>query len=118
MERRKPLRANPEKTREWQRRSRKPLPKEGRKAERERSAVASFRAEVRRRAGGWCEGATPACPPHRHAGAHAHHVWPSDRDRGVHDPERGKLLCAAGHDWTHAHPAEAERRGLLGRSEP
>ena len=115
MERRQPLKRT-ELKRGTSRLKRTRLKPTGRKAAREAEAQAEFRAEVRRRARGLCEGATPACPPGPHDGHHAHHVFPSDRDRGVHDPERGKLLCAPGHTWTHANPAEAERRGLLGRS--
>lgn len=122
LERRKPLerktrlRANVETARAWERRSRKPLAAVGAKAKRERAAVDEFRAAIRARARGRCEATTPACPEGEHDGHHAHHVWPSDRDAGRHDPNRGRLLCAAAHAWVHANPADAEALGLLGRS--
>jgi hypothetical protein len=94
-------------------RSRKPLRKVGRKAQREQSALAAFRLELRVRSHGFCEAQTPACLPYRHEGHHAHHKAPSDRDKGLHDPERGLWLCFPGHAWTHRHPAESYERGLL-----
>lgn len=110
------LRSDPAKVRAWQDRSRRALPKIGRKARREAPDIASFRAAVKYRAGGWCETPTPACPPGRHEGAHAHHVWPSDRDRGIHDPARGLYVCFAAHRWIHAHTGAAQAHGWLGRS--
>lgn len=117
MKRRQPLRADPGKTAAWQRRSRKPLPAQGRKALREEGDLDAFRAAVARRSGGRCELAAPACDDAPHPAAHAHHVWPEDRDRGVHDPDRGLHVCAAGHRYVHEHPAMAAERGWLrGRS--
>lgn len=109
---------DPEKFYAWQQRSRKPLKrtplaKVGRKARREMEALAYFRSQVRTRAGGMCELRTPDCPTHEHPGAHAHHIAPADRDRGVHDPARGLFACAPGHSWVHANPEQARRRGLL-----
>lgn len=109
--RRTPLRADPAKARDWERRSRKPLPAKGAKARREQSALDAFRAALRGRH--WCEGNTPDCPPGRHPGTDPHHVWPSDRDRGVHNPARGLLLCRAAHDWAHDHPDQARPLRLL-----
>lgn len=106
----------------------------GAKAERETPALDAFRFAVFERARGYCEVMVIAdeqkpfpfyevitsddrrtiCGvegPHR--GDNAHHVWPEDRDRGHHRPERGLYLCWRSHRWTHDHPAEAQRLGLL-----
>lgn len=95
-----------------------PLRKVGRKALREVAALHEFRQKVRANAGGMCQGHTPWCRPGRHEGTDAHHLAPSDRDRGNHDPARGVLLCRSGHAWAHQHPAEAYACGLLLRSDP
>jgi hypothetical protein len=113
------------------RRARNPKPRKaiarvGRKAQRERPAVAAFREQLRERSGGWCE-AECMLREHRmarsvvvvcgteyeHKGRHAHHVWPEDRDSSTHDPARGLWLCVHAHSWTHEHPAEAGMLGLL-----
>lgn len=52
-----------------------------------------------------------------HAGEHAHHVWPEDRDRGVHDPARIVWICAASHARIHANPNTARALGFL-RAQP
>lgn len=112
------LSRDPEKAAAWVQRSRKPLKRspmrrQGAKAKREQPALDQFRIQIHARSDGMCEGATPACPFGAHEGTDCHHVLPSDRDRGRHDPDRGLLLCRAGHQWTHANPAEARVRGLL-----
>ena len=113
MKRGKALRADPAKTRAWQQRSRKPLPARGSKARREDGDVDAFRAAVKARSRGRCELGAPACSDEPHPGAHAHHRFPEDRDRGVHDPDRGWFCCPAGHAWVHAHPEAAAERGWL-----
>lgn len=100
---------------------RSPIPRRrGRKAEREQPALDAFRDALRDRM--WCEAADlidtdtdlPVCGRYgRHDGAHAHHMWPEDRDRGVHDPNRGKWLCTVSHRWTHHWPEKAGVIGLL-----
>lgn len=85
----------------------------GAKAKREQPAVDMFRAVIRERALGWCEARTPDCQDGMHAGSDCHHLFISDRDKGVHDPARGLLLCPPAHRWVHANPAEARLRGLL-----
>lgn len=95
---------------------RKPIRRVGRKARREADAWAACREAVIARARGLCEGPGEVCGviygvPHR--GAEVHHVWPEDRDRGVHDPDRCLLLCTAAHRWSHANPLLASRAGLL-----
>lgn len=117
IERRTPLKRTPLK------RSRKPLPKVGRKGERERAAIDAFRAAVADRAHRQCEAANivdvtgqRVCGRYGpHAGAHAHHLWPEDRRRGMHVPSRGLWLCPTAHDWAHnyAPPGEAAALGLL-----
>lgn len=88
-----------------------PLRQVGRKAHREQPDLDAFRAAVHARR--WCEAGPPACLYYRHEGHHAHHICPADRDRGLHDPERGLLLCAEAHRWVHGNPAAAGRRGWL-----
>jgi hypothetical protein len=94
----------------------------GRKARREREALEFFRDEVCRRDNGVCRAAMLRGPRNAllvcgrrglHAGTEAHHMWPEDRDRGIHDPERGLWLCTHAHRWAHEHPAEAAVLGLL-----
>lgn len=100
---------------------RKAIPKVGRKAKREEAALAAFRHDVKQRAGGYCEApwsgtradGTLILVAHSHTsephnGAHSHHVWPEDHDRGVHDPDRGLYLCAASHSWSHLNPDDAK----------
>lgn len=116
MNRRAALRTDPAKARAWQERSRRRLPKVGAKARREQAALAAMRTAVHQRSGGWCEVATPACPLWRHPAADVHHVFTSDRDRGVHDPERALHVCRQAHDWFGRYPREAEARGWVGRS--
>lgn len=84
----------------------------GRKARREQEALQYFRIVVHARR--WCEANVPGvCPPGLHDGHHAHHVWPEDRDAGLHNPARGLLVCAPAHSWIHTHPVAAAERGLL-----
>lgn len=71
-----------------------------------------FSRWVHGRAGGWCEVATPVCPPGRHRGHQAHHVIPRGRG-GDDDPGNGLWCCAAGHRWIHTHVAEATEEGWL-----
>lgn len=131
LKRKSELKADPAKTREWQRRSKplkrgKPLAKIGRKTEREKPALDAFREALRERSNGMCE-APLGCladdgryieVPHTsarfpHAGVDPHHVWPEDRDCGVHDPDRGLWLCRVAHDWCDANPTDAKIVGLL-----
>jgi len=102
----------------WQRKPRKRLRRIGRKGLREREALARFRHDVAERAGGMCEArgerySVLICRPHEHYGTQAHHIWPEDRDKGVHDPERGLWLCWDAHRYVHEHPDEAKLLGLL-----
>jgi ribosomal protein L37AE/L43A len=91
-----------------------PLAKVGAKAKRERSDLDEFRARVRERAESLCEvGWWPVCT---RVGTMAHHRCPADRDRGVHDPERGLWVCARCHEHIHQNPAESYAKGWLIRS--
>lgn len=110
------LHVDPEKVRAWQQRSRRRLPAVGAKTRREAAALADLRTAVHQRSGGWCEVATPACPLHRHPASDVHHVWTSDRDRGVHDPDRALHVCRPAHDWIGRYPNEAEARGWAARA--
>lgn len=118
------LSRDPDRAAAWAMRSRKPLRRtpmkrggrirqQGAKANRERPALDAFRTAIAQRSRGLCELGTLACPPGPHPAAHAHHLAPSDRDRGIHDPDRGLAACARGHAYVHANPAEAYERGWL-----
>ena len=83
---------------------------------RNRDALQGFQRVIWERSGGMCEANTPACPTFAHKGEHCHHRSISERRVGVHNPDHGLLVCRAGHDWTHANPAESYERGLLLRA--
>ena len=85
----------------------------GKKANREASDLARFRLALHLRSGGFCEARTPACPPGVHEGCDPHHLSHADRDRGVHLPERGLLVCRQGHDFIEQHPAWSYEQGYL-----
>lgn len=68
------------------------------------------------RANGLCEANTPACPPGRHRGAHAHHIILRSQG-GSDDPSNLLFVCSAAHRWIHDHPAESYVRGWLRRAE-
>ncbi len=95
--------------------ARRPLRRTGAKTRRESQALVRARRFVQERSAGLCEARhLGICGPWvQHLGAHAHHVWPEDRDRGVHDPARMRWLCPEAHRWTHANPARAKELGLL-----
>ena len=97
--------------------SRKRIAREGAKAKRERPAIDAFRQALKLRAHGFCEVQTPACPTWRHEGCDPHHLCHADRDRGVHEPERGLWVCRAGHDWIETHPELAYEAGWLLRDD-
>ena len=114
------MKRDPDKQREWQQRGARNWQANlrrnggrGRKALREESALFQFRAVVYRRQ--WCQGDTPACPIGQHPGTDAHHIWPSDRDKGLHNPNRAALLCRAAHQFVHEFPAWGREHGLLKR---
>lgn len=114
-----------EDVRAWQRKPRKPIARVGRRKRREQAAESEFRAQVRMRAEGRCEAAGLATrvglvcgTKYGHQGHHAHHVWPEDRDCGVHDPERGLWLCFEAHSWVHDHPEDAKMLRLMREVRP
>lgn len=83
-----------------------------------REDLRRFRAALEARV--WCEAAgsyahgRPICGTlDRHEGTDAHHLWPEDRDRGVHDPDRGLWICRTAHQWAHANPAMAAEMRVL-----
>jgi len=120
-----------EQVRAWSSKPRKAIAKIGPKAKREAAALEAFRHDVKERARGMCEAPwggykrdpqrpmreIPIYAHHSsmtyHAGEHAHHMWPEDRDCGIHDPARGLFVCAVVHDWLHKHPDDAKALGLL-----
>lgn len=90
----------------------------GKKAKREQNALDAAREILKARSRCRCEidiyGLFAPCGrAYGHEGQHPHHVWPEDRDAGLHDPTRMLWVCAAGHRWIHDHPADASRLGLL-----
>lgn len=105
----------------FQNKPRKPLPKAkraparvGRKSKREAAAWRECKVAIIARSGGYCEGNVPGvCPRWKHGATQSHHCWPSDRDRGIHDPDRCLHLCTAVHDWAHTHPKPAADWGIL-----
>lgn len=121
--RRSPLLRDPARVKEWLDRSRRPLRRVGKRQARERSSLDQARQRVRGRV--WCEAwgvnvpgtlLEYVCAETLHEGSDCHHVWPSDRDRGVHDPDRMLFLCRDAHRWVHDHPRLAGELGLLHRS--
>lgn len=113
MKRSRPLRTDPAKVRAWQQRSRQPLAQRSAKAAADEAEYQRNRAARRAQAGGWCEGATPACRPGAHLGHLAHHVRRRKGQPDVHAVEWLRWLCFDAHDWVHANVAEARQRGLL-----
>ena len=81
---------------------------------RTRRMMDEARAVLLERTGGRCEGNdfSPHCTG---VATDAHHIWPSDRDRGTHDADRMAYLCRWCHQEVHANPALANRAGLLKR---
>lgn len=64
----------------------------------------------------FCEANTPACPPGRHRGAHAHHV--RLRSQGGPDEAWNLLwVCHLAHDFIHGHPKLSYEQGWLARTE-
>jgi hypothetical protein len=86
----------------------------GPKAEARARELALFALALHARSGGFCEVSTPACPPGRHEGHHAHHIRLRSQGGG-HDPANGLLVCAASHRWIHDHPAISYANGWLER---
>jgi hypothetical protein len=59
-----------------------------------------------------CQGPASGAPRACVGGLHRHHVIP--RGRGGQDvPENLVWLCAFHHQWTHEHPLDSRRLGLL-----
>lgn len=120
-----------------QRAKRKPIPKVGAKTRREKEDLDRFRAMLKARSGGRCEGplglvvtepdgtVRVIVVPHDHEwnrvaghlGRDPHHLFPEDRDCGLHDPTRGMWLCRPSHNWVDDHPRDAHLVGML-RPEP
>lgn len=67
---------------------------------------------MRSRALDYCEAHTPWCVSGRHYGDHVHHIRRRSQG-GKHEPDNGLFVCFRGHDWIHAHPAEAADLGFL-----
>lgn len=93
---------------------RAPLKKVGRRGAEARRAMDEARVCLLERSGGVCEGNdfSPHCTG---VGTDAHHIWPSDRDRNRHEPERMAYLCRFCHMELHANPNLANKAGLLKR---
>lgn len=95
--------------------ARRRLRQRGAKTRRESQALIRARREIQERSAGLCEARKLGICGARvqHLGAHAHHVHPEDRDRGVHDPKRMLWLCPQAHAYAHNNPAKAKDLGLL-----
>lgn len=111
---RSPLRANPEKTRAWQDRSRKPLKRTAvRRARPGSRAYGDFSSKVRsavsRRSQGRCEaGIAGVC-----TGRASQHHHRKLRRFGDHSAANDLHSCLDCHDYIHGHPAWSRRHGLL-----
>jgi hypothetical protein len=124
VERRKPLRADPDKARAWQERSRKPLDRapmaKGRRSKRKKAddtALEAITPAVVARAGGMCEARIPGLCEGR--GTNRHHR--KDRSLGGTSTEANvRLLCGSGtsgcHGWITEHPEAASQYGWVLRS--
>lgn len=120
--RRTPLRADPSATRDWQQRSRKPLPAKSTKQRAIDAQRPAVRAAVVARDGNRCwvkaagiaTGVRCASPSYDRALLELHEVVKRSRWRlGVLDPSNCRLLCQAHHDWTEAEAELATAAGLL-----
>ncbi len=77
--------------------------------------LAASAVVVIERSFGRCEANTPACPLREHEGVHRHHIKQRSAGGG-HGPDNLLNVCAAAHDWIHAHPAESFEAGWLVQS--
>ncbi len=119
LERKKPLRADPEKTRDWQRRSRSNLPAQSAKRKREAPQRKAVREVVLARDQG-CQarGIVPGrCWHPRGEPLDVHEVisrglWAA----GYLDPGNCLALCRGHHEWVTAHRFEAEEMGLSAKA--
>jgi hypothetical protein len=93
-----------------------PRPKQGKRPKKQPPAgwwpLDEAAAFVHDRARELCEGDTPACPVGPHRGEHVHHVA-GRKGSDPHNPTKLRLLCRLAHDWSHQHPREARRLGLM-----
>lgn len=119
LERKKPLRADPAKTRDWQRRSRSNLPAQSAKRKREAPERRRVREEVLARDGS-CQarGLLPGRCWHPYGlPLDVHEVisrglWAA----GYLDPGNCLAVCRAHHDWITDHRREAEALGLSAKA--
>lgn len=111
----------PEQVQAWRGKPRTPIgrgaaPKKiGRRGRRLEASWQACRAAVISRSGGACEGPDlPGIhPSHAHGATDVHHLHPSDRAAGVHDPDRCLHLCRPLHSWIDLEPRKAHELGLL-----
>lgn len=111
-DRKKPLRSDPAKTREWQQRSRKPIPRESTRRRSERPTRRKVVAQALARDGGcvardlvpWITCWGPLDPDERCPRS----VYPG----GELDIDNVQMLCRRHHDWKTEHRIEAEAIGL------
>lgn len=87
----------------------------GPKAERQRDDLKAARDALRTRSRRECEADfSDDCTGW---GTDPHHVWPSDRRRELHDPDRMLWVCRPCHDEIDARRFEAETAGLIARAD-
>lgn len=121
LKRGKPPKADPEKTRAWQARSRKRIPAESVKHRKERGKRTAVRDEVLARDGACrnggrvpvrCGSPDPTRPP-----LEVHEVISRGRWAGGYlEPGNCLALCQECHDWVTTHPIEAEEMGLSAKA--
>lgn len=126
-ERKTPLRADPAKTRDWQQRSRKRLPRKSAlqlDIDRERREVTRPAVVARDGERCWARDLVPevrcASPFRERPQLELHEVIPRSAWRlGAIEPGNCRLLCQAHHDWATSpkDPTPVIAVGLLGRQE-
>lgn len=87
----------------------------GPKAERQKADLEAARTVLRDRARRECEADfSENCTGW---GTDPHHIWPSDRRKELHDPERMLWVCRLCHNEIDERRVEAERAGLIRRAD-
>lgn len=111
-----PQRSSPEKIREWERRSRKPIPSQSTKRKGERLARAEVVLAARRRDGG-CVARTLVPDVECRGGLDGHERIPRSAWPGGHLVLSNVVtVCRGHHRWIDGHEIEAHALGLHGYS--
>lgn len=116
MKRSGPIKANAEKVKDWQQRSRKRLPAQSVKRIAEAPKRRAVKALAMMRADGRCE-ARDLVPHECYGPLDAHELVPRSEYPGGHLDQRNVIIiCRTAHDWAHDNPAKAYLCGLLRHS--